>query len=122
MHEMSIAESLLQSCLECLEPRDAARIESVRIVVGELAAVEPELLRYAWEAVTMGTPDEGARLEIEYVAVQQICESCGPIEDRQPGTWMRTCPSCAAPLLLSGGDELDILGLSLETELQGHEV
>lgn len=122
MHEMSIAESLLQGCLECIAPRDGARLESVRVVVGELSAVEPDLLRYAWEAVVAGTPDEGARLEIEYVAVQQLCESCGPIEDRQPGTWMRTCPHCDAPLRLSGGDELDILGVSLERELQGHEV
>jgi len=124
VHELSIAESLLRSCLECLERRDGTRLESVQIAVGELSSVEPELLRFAWEAVIVGTLADGARLQVEYVPVTQACAICGPVAERQPGSWLRTCPCCSAPLLLSGGDELDILSLSLETEtlLQENEV
>jgi len=112
VHELSVAEALVRACREGLALLGGARIESVRIAVGELSAVEPDLLSFAWEAVTAGTDDEGARLEIDYVPVRQVCASCGPVDDRQPGTWLRTCPFCDAPMRLSGGDELDVLDIS----------
>lgn len=112
MHELSVAEALVATCRAELRARGGARIESARIAVGELSGVEPDLLAFAWEGVLAGTPDAGARLEIEYVAVEQLCPDCGPVEDRQPGSWLRTCPACGAPLLLNGGDELDLVELS----------
>lgn len=112
MHEMSIAEALIRVCREDLGALGGTRIESARVAVGELSSVEPALLTFAWEALVAGTPDEGATLEIELVRVTQVCTDCGPVADRQPGTWLRLCPSCGGPLRLSGGDELDLLELS----------
>jgi len=99
------------------EPETAG---TARLAVGELSAVEPELLVYAWEAVVEDGPDAGAKLVIEWHPADQRCATCGEAKDRASGSWMRLCPDCGMPLEVSGGDELDVLDLSFEaTEATG---
>lgn len=110
MHELSIAQALLDLCRQRL---DAGRqLGTVRIAVGELAAVEPDLLRFAWQAVTAGSVHATAELAIEWHAAEQHCGSCGEIAERQPGSWLRLCPQCQHPLVVRGGEQLDLLGVT----------
>ena len=95
-----------------MDARGAGRLEWVRVAIGELAAVDPELLVYAWEAVVAGGPDAGARLEVEWHPVKQTCAACGETAEREPGSWLRLCPKCGRPVRVEGGDELDVLQLS----------
>ncbi len=114
MHELGIASSIHRTCLEVLAGR--GRLERVRVAVGELSAVEPDLLRFAWQAVTEGGPDEGAELEIDWCPARQLCADCGKIDGRVPGTWLRLCPRCDQPLRVEGGDELKVVDLSFTPE------
>jgi hydrogenase nickel incorporation protein HypA/HybF len=88
----------------------------VRIAVGELSGVEPDLLAFAWEAVVAEGIDRAARLEIEWHPARQQCTDCGVISERQTGSWLRLCPICQAPLCLDGGRELDILSIAFAAE------
>ena len=115
MHEMSIAVEILRVAREAL-PDGEGRLEEVRVAVGELASVEPDLLTWAFEALLAGDPDEGARLVVEWRAARQECDACGTIPDRAPGTWLRLCPRCGDALRVSGGDELDVLRVSFLEE------
>ncbi len=54
---MGIALEVYRTCRETVESHGGGRLERVRLAVGELSAVEPELLVYAWEAVIAETPD-----------------------------------------------------------------
>ena len=108
---MGIALEIHRVCREALGHHGAGRIESVRVAVGELTAVEPELLRFAWEAVVAGGPHAGSELEVVWCPATQRCSRCGGIEGRTAGSWLRICPSCGLPLEVSGGDELDVLEL-----------
>ena len=114
MHELGIATSIYRTCLDVLAAR--GRLEQVRVAVGELSAVEPDLLLFAWEAVTKAGPDEGAVLEIDWCPARQVCSRCGVVEDRAPGTWLRLCPNCEQPLRVEGGDELNVVELSFTSE------
>ena len=114
MHEIGIAREIHRLCRRELEHVPAARLSSARVAIGELAAVEPELLRFAWEAVTAGGPDAGAKLEVRWCPCRQICNACGDVADRQRGDWLRTCPHCNGSLELEGGQELDLLQLSYD--------
>lgn len=116
MHEMSIAVSAYRICRESADRHGAARLERVRMAVGEMASVEPALLRSAWEAVVAGSPDEGSRLEIEFRPALQTCAACGPVPGRAPGSWLRLCPACERPLRVEGGRELDVLDLTLKVD------
>jgi hydrogenase nickel incorporation protein HypA/HybF len=88
----------------------------VRVAIGELAAVEPDLLAYAWEAVVAGGPDAQARIEVEWRPARLVCAACGEVAERAPGSWFRLCPTCGQPVRVEGGDELDVLNLTYTPE------
>lgn len=112
MHEMGIAMSILESCRAAVVQHGGGRLEEVSVAVGELSALEPDLLQFAWEAVVAGGPDAACRLAIDWRPARQLCPACGEEKPRAPGSWLRLCPDCAGPLRLEGGDELDILHVS----------
>ena len=116
MHEMGIAIEIYRTCRETIREHGQGRLQHVRIAVGELAAVEPDLLSFGWEAVIADGPDAGAELEIDFCRADQRCPTCGEAKDRSEGSWFRICPDCGSPLEVSGGDELDVLEVSFETD------
>jgi hydrogenase nickel insertion protein HypA len=111
MHELNLATEIYRTCRATIEARGGGRLDSVRVAVGELSAVEPELLTYAWQAVVAGGSDAGATLEVEWHPARQVCEVCGPTE-HEPGDWLRICPNCGRPLRIEGGNELDVVDLT----------
>lgn len=115
MHETSIALEILKTSQKVLADHGGTRIVRVKVAVGELSAVEPELLRYAWEAVTVAGPAQGSVLEVEFFPARQVCPTCGPVP-RAPGAWVPLCLSCGAPLLVEGGNELDLLQVEFEKD------
>ena len=94
MHELSLATEIYRTCRATIDARGPGRLDSARVAIGELAAVEPELLVYAWEAVVSGGRDAAARLEVEWHPAQQTCATCG------------------GPVQVAGGDELDVIDLT----------
>lgn len=112
MHEMGLAEEMRRIAREAADARGGGPLESVTVVVGELAAVEPELLEFAWQALVAGTPDAGARLVVDWRRARQRCSECGEIAERAPGSWLRLCPRCGRPLAVEGGDELEVRSVS----------
>jgi len=113
MHEMGIALEIYRVCREVAEVHGGGRIERVRMEIGELAAVEPDLLLFAWEATTTESPDAGAALEVMWRCAVQRCANCGEEKKRSEGTWLRICPDCGMPLEVSGGDQLDVIDVTL---------
>jgi Zn finger protein HypA/HybF involved in hydrogenase expression len=93
----------------------------VRVAIGELAAVEPDLLAFAWEALTAEGPDAGSRLEIIWCPADQRCASCGEVKDRAEGSWLRLCPDCGLPLEVRGGEELDVLEVTYLADIDALE-
>jgi len=112
LHELSLATEIYRTCRATIDARGPGRLDSVRVAIGELAAVEPELLVYAWEAVVSGGRDAAATLAVEWHPARQTCANCGELKERAPGTWLRICPACGGPVQVAGGDELDVIDLS----------
>jgi len=106
---MGVALEIHRACRARLAAHGPARIDRVKVAVGELSAVEPEILRYAWEAVVCDGPDAGAELEIEWRPARQVCADCGEIAERVEGDWLRFCPRCDLPLSVEGGRDLDLV-------------
>jgi hydrogenase nickel incorporation protein HypA/HybF len=113
LHELSIATSLLEACRATLVGRGPARLEAVRVAVGELSSVEPDLLGFAWDSLVHGGPHAGARLQVDWRPARQTCPDCGEIRDRAPGFWLSLCPLCQElPLRVEGGREIELLEIS----------
>lgn len=115
MHELSIAQSLLEVALDNLPP-DAGRVEAVHLQLGVLAGVEKAALDFSYEIVTAGTPLEGSALVIHEVPVRVYCPQCGQEGEVLNIARMR-CPTCDTLCSdLRSGKELYLSALDLADE------
>jgi hydrogenase nickel incorporation protein HypA/HybF len=113
MHEMSLCQSVVQILEEQAMAQSYSRVKTVRLEIGPLAAVEPESMRFCFDAATRGTIAENATLDIIETTASAWCFSCGDtvsIEARYSA-----CPKCgSAQLQVTGGDELRIKELEVD--------
>lgn len=107
MHEMALAESVLEIVRDTARAQGAREVRSVRLEIGALASVEPEALRFCFDAVVKGSLAEGARLEIDSTPGAAWCFRCAatvPVE-----TLVAECPRCgSAQLQVAGGTEMRV--------------
>ena len=79
----------------------------VSVRAGGLRQVVPESLRFYFEIVARDCVCEGARLELEEVAVRLGCEECG--HEWEPEMPVFHCPECGATAVkVLAGDELEV--------------
>jgi len=113
MHELSLCEGVLQILEEQSWIQGFLRVSRVCLEIGALAGVEPEALRFHFDAVTRGSLAEGAILEIVAVPAQAWCLPCGEkVSIRQ---YFDACPQCGShQLQVIGGEELRVQQLEVE--------
>lgn len=107
MHEMSLAEGVLQIVEDTARASAAAHVRSVLLEIGALSHVEVEALRFCFDAVTRGTVADGARLEVRAVSGQAWCMPCGTtVPLARLG---EACPHCGSyQLQVTAGDEMKV--------------
>jgi len=70
MHEMGVASSVLEAVHKELHLYSGTRAAKVGLRIGEFAGVDPESLRFCFEALVKGTEWEPLELEIEWCSAQ----------------------------------------------------
>lgn len=112
MHELSIAQNILDLVNEQLPARDRTRLKSIRLRIGELAGVVPESLEFCITAITSGTEYEGITLALDRVPFVVECKTCGTKSTNDEGLFL--CSSCfGIDLKLISGDELELISVEL---------
>lgn len=112
MHEVSLVEGLVRRVEQEARRRSALAVHGVRISLGELAGVDPELLRTAYETFRAGTACASAALEIVSVPASWSCPACGKAFAR--GEVLR-CGACDRPAVMNAaGDALVLEAIELE--------
>ena len=66
MHELGVAQSILDLVREHVPDGQAGAVRAVTVRVGDLAGVVAESLDFCFGAIVMGTPYNGAFLKIEH--------------------------------------------------------
>ncbi len=112
MHELSLAEGILQ-LIETAQAQDCfEQVTRVRIEVGRLAGVEIDALRFAFDAVIAHSCADGAQLEIVETPGRGRCQGCGrevAIESHH-----EPCPLCGTPRVEAiGGMQLRVIDLEV---------
>lgn len=74
MHELSIANAIIEACAERAL---GARVVRVRLEIGRLSGVMPDAVRFCFDVCAMNTVVEGAALEIIETAGRARCRDCG---------------------------------------------
>jgi hydrogenase nickel incorporation protein HypA/HybF len=114
MHELAIAESVVQIASEHARGR---RVTAVQVTAGHLRQVVPDALAFAFELVALGTPVEGARLELREVPARVRCRTCGT-ESQQDG-FPLACRACGGfDVEVTAGEELLVEELEIEDEAE----
>ena len=114
MHELSIAQSLLDMIVDESQRHRLGRVDKVRLRIGELAAVVPESLRFCFDLVSRDTVAGGAVIEIETVAVAARCDKCDLSFEVKERVFQ--CPQCGEPVFeMLGGRELEVVNIEGET-------
>jgi hydrogenase nickel incorporation protein HypA/HybF len=110
MHELSIARNIVDILHDQMKIHNLSKIESVSLRVGALRSVEVESLNFSFNALTSGSPLEGARLEVEEVPLRARCMEChGQFTMKD---WMDDCPFCQRPRVeITSGKELEIVAI-----------
>ena len=115
MHELSIAESILDAVRAELRSYPGARPLRVGLRIGELAAVDMDSLKFCFESIVLGTDWESLTLDAKVCPPTRRCHDCG--EDFQSTDYNTVCPRCSSGNTFStGGDELDFDYLEVETD------
>ena len=76
MHEMSIAEGIVQVLEEQAVIQKYRQVKKVWLEIGQMAGIELESLRFCFGAVTNGTLAENAALEIIETKGEAWCMQC----------------------------------------------
>lgn len=113
MHELSIAQAVLDTARRELHAYPRARPRRLGLRIGEWSGVDPEALRFCLEVLVRDTEFAAAALEIEARPRRNRCPRCAhdfPIVDHET-----RCPQCgAADTTVSSGTELELAFLELE--------
>lgn len=113
MHEMSIAEGIVQVLEEQARVQNYSRVKAVWLEVGPLAMIETEALEFCFEAVTRGGLAAGATLNIIKIPGEAFCMQClktVPVEKRYD-----SCIECGShQLQITQGEEMRIKELEVD--------
>ncbi len=111
MHEMAITESILSIVLAEAEKRDATRVKTVKIEVGELTNIVGDCVQFYFELMSKDTLASGAEVEIEEVPLQARCPSCGSVKKIENLDFL--C-ECGGVMKIIAGKELAISAIEIE--------
>ncbi len=115
MHEMSIANQLVQQVLQVAEANNAIRVPKVVIEVGTMQLVVPEAMQAAFTACVEGTCAEGAELELIEIEALAHCRNCENEFTPEIANYM--CPKCTqANVEIVQGRDIILASLECDTE------
>lgn len=112
MHELSLAQGIVDIVEQYVPPGQAAAVTTVKVHVGRLSSVVPDSLSFCFAAIVAGTALAGARLDIEEVPTACECTTC--LEPFITETLDFVCPSCGSDWVrVTRGHDVQVVHLEL---------
>jgi hydrogenase nickel incorporation protein HypA/HybF len=113
MHELAIAQGILEIIQQHVPEAQAEEIRSVKVRIGRLSGVVADSLDFSFEAIVADTPWQTAKLDFEPVQAVSHCNKCDAdfgIEDL-----VFCCPKCAGTdIRMISGTELQVVEIELD--------
>ena len=118
MHEITIANRLLDRALEAGADNEADRIERITVAIGEATHLNPVQLEFWLRELADETPAEGMTVEIRTVSAQGQCTCGWSGELPRLGSAFgdapdRRCPECGETTELTAGIECRLEAISV---------
>ena len=115
MHEMGIAQNILEIVRQSVPEGQAAAVRGIRVRIGQLSGIIPDSLDFCFSALVSDTEMSRARLVMDSIPMVSLCKDCrNQFEVRD---YNFSCPSCSgANLELVSGKELEVVEIELAEE------
>ena len=113
MHEMGIANSILEAVKSEAARCPGSRPRKVGVRIGELQAIDQDALHFCFDAMVRETELEVLQLEVEVCPRRHRCLACS--QEFTVRDYEFKCPQCGeARSECVGGDELALAYLEVE--------
>ncbi len=109
MHELSIAQSMIELVEEAASGR---RVRRVTLEIGALAGVLSEAVAFCFDVVAEGTLAQGAILDIKEIAAATRCDACGA--EFEPPSEFAGCRCGSHRLTRLRGYEIKVKSIELD--------
>lgn len=113
MHEMSVAQNILEIVREHVSSDDGKNVHTIKLKIGELSGVVPDSLLFCFDIIKNDSLFKNAVLNVEYVPITAMCKSCNKISQLEYGVFI--CPICYGnDIELITGNELNIVEIEMD--------
>jgi hydrogenase nickel incorporation protein HypA/HybF len=113
MHEMALAQSIVELVQEHATRDTFTHVRTIRLSIGALSHVDPRALDFGFDVIAKGTIAEGARLAIERPGGTGFCIDC--CKSVAIAAYGEPCPTCGGhQWMLVGGDEMRVVDLEVD--------
>jgi hydrogenase nickel incorporation protein HypA/HybF len=117
MHELSIAQSIVEIVEQHVTPEDLQLVREVKVTIGEMAGVVPDSLEFCFSAIIVDTALQNSRIAIEYVPYTLHCSECH--EDFRSAYGIVQCPKCEGfETIVVSGTELNVAEIEVAEPLE----
>jgi hydrogenase nickel incorporation protein HypA/HybF len=115
MHELSLAQNILDIVRESVPKDELADVRVVRLKLGTFSGVVADSLDFCFSAISAETPLAKARLEFEHIPFEVLCHHCQKTFENDIG--FVVCPECGGTdTVVLSGRELQLTEIELENE------
>jgi len=113
MHELSIAQNILEIISEQCTKSGYSRIETVNLRIGRASGIMSDALLFAFDAIKSDSIAQGALLHIEEVPVSGRCSDCRS-DFIVKEEYILSCPLCGgSSFSMFAGREMDIIDMEV---------
>jgi hydrogenase nickel incorporation protein HypA/HybF len=131
LHEYSIACEIFEQVIATAEAHEALDVRHVILEMGRLAHTNPEQLSFCFKAIAEGSIAKNAEFIVKIIPPSMECECgyTGTVDETQIGKddellselleyiAALECPVCGKNARITGGRELIIRSIDIETEV-----
>ncbi len=94
MHEMSLAQSMIEQLEDVIKKEDASVVEIINLEIGAMSGVDREAFEFVFPFAAGGTCAEGATLFFDEVDLEFRCRECDKVTVTKEPVMM--CPVCSS--------------------------
>ena len=120
MHELSMAQGIINAVLETAQANNATEVNEVTIEVGRLAMINPEQLQFILGVLVENTILEDAQINFEEIPAEIECYDCkfhgeAVLDDSDHYAPIVKCPECDSyQIEILNGKDIIVINIVIE--------
>lgn len=115
MHELSIAENILEIASRSGKNAGASRVTKIYITIGRLSSIVDDSVQFYWDIIAKDTICQGSQLLFTRLPARLLCLDCEAEYTLE--SELTPCPNCdSAQVKILSGEEFQLDSIEIETE------